>query len=77
MKDSRMAQTERELVAGHRDMPDENFVKHYNKRHLSDMPNQRGEVRYSALDTYYGALRRFHDRCHRLGPDEYDHDHDE
>jgi len=68
------------LVVHPSDMDDETFIKHMNLRHLGDM-NLQGPMRYSPLDTYYGALRAFHKRIHdpditSINDRPVDHDHE-
>lgn len=56
------------------DMDDDDFVKHYNMRHLKDI--DLGKVWGGMHNRALESLRAFHDRCHEIGrPGQYDHTH--
>ena len=59
-----MGKNKKPVVPRAKDMDDETFLLHFNKRHMDSLPGLTGQFRYSPL-AEYGYLRAYHKHIHQ------------
>ena len=61
-----------------KDMEDEHFIRHIEKRHAAECKVENGYIARQAVEAWIGSYRAFHERLHAIAlPGQYDHIHEE